>query len=138
MIRTLFVAFCMLGSGLAPAAPKIAPARVGEDYGEVDQTKKLNAEIKAKRQEALTLMREFENFQRVETERTDQEMVTRWDNQWLTIGLLICRKNPTLGCHSSFTQSKPRDITTQAPVAMVRTIAGTPASDDNRPPWKPF
>lgn len=193
MIRTLLVAFCMLTSGIALAAPKIASVRVGEIYRELDQTKKLNAEIKTKRQalltdarlnayrsafkeleqlqaqlikvadhdrstreslmktfnlkrqEALTLKREFENFQRLETEKIDKEMVTRME----IILTLIREKAAAVGQKNGYDwvidtsgktnsglpfvlySKQTEDITTDVLAAMGQTIAGAPPSDDN-------
>lgn len=193
MIRTFLVAFCMLASGIALAAPKIASVRVGEIYRELDQTKKLNAEIKTKRQalltdarlnayrsafkeleqlqaqlikvadhdrstreslmktfnlkrqEALTLKREFENFQRLETEKIDKEMVTRME----IILTLIREKAAAVGQKNGYDwvidtsgktnsglpfvlySKQTEDITTDVLAAMGQTIAGAPPSDDN-------
>ena len=193
MIRTFLVAFCMLASGIALAAPKIASVRVGEIYRELDQTKKLNAEIKTKRQalltdarlnayrsafkeleqlqaqlikvadhdrstreslmktfnlkrqEALTLKREFENFQRLETEKIDKEMVTRME----IILTLIREKAAAVGKKNGYDwvidtsgktnsglpfvlySKQTEDITTDVLAAMGQTIAGAPPSDDN-------
>lgn len=193
MIRTLLVAFCMLTSGIALAAPKIASVRVGEIYRELEQTKKLNAEIKTKRQalltdarlnayrsafkeleqlqaqlikvadhdrstreslmktfnlkrqEALTLKREFENFQRLETEKIDKEMVTRME----IILTLIREKAAAVGQKNGYDwvidtsgktnsglpfvlySKQTEDITTDVLAAMGQTIAGAPPSDDN-------
>jgi len=193
MIRFAFLIFCLLSTSVAMAAPKIASVRVGEIYRGLDETKKMNAEIAAKRQailkdprleayrtafkdleqlqaglikvashdrttrerlmqnfnlkrqEALTLKREFEEFQRSQTKSIDQEMVTRME----AILSDIRRKAEEFGKEQGYDwvmdvtgktntglpfvlYSKPSDdITNDVLSAMGQTIADTTPDDDN-------
>lgn len=98
-----------------------------------------------KRQEALTLKREFEEFQRLESKKIDQEMVTRME----AILTEIRRTAEALGKKNGYDwvmdisgktntglpfvlYSKPTDdITTDVLAAMGQTIAETTSDDDN-------
>lgn len=98
-----------------------------------------------KRQEALTLKREFEEFQRLETKKIDQEMVTRME----AILVEIRQTAEALGKKNGYDwvmdisgktntglplvlYSKPTDdITTDVLSAMGQTIAETSSDDDN-------
>jgi Skp family chaperone for outer membrane proteins len=182
-----------MATSVAMAAPKIAVVRVGDVYRELDRTKEMDAEIKAKRdailqnprleayraafkeleqlqaglvkvgdhdratrerliqsfnlkrQEALTLKREYESYQSGETKKIDKEMVSRME----TILAEIRAKAAELGQKNGYDwvmdisgktntglpfvlYSKPSDdITTDVLSAMGQTIADTTPGYDN-------
>lgn len=193
MTRFLLVVLCLVVAGVASAAPKIAVVRVGDIYRELDQTKKLNAEIQTKRQalladarleayraafkeleqlqaglikvadhdratrerlmqnfnlkrqEALTLKREYESFQLEQTKEIDKEMVTRMEAILADIrekAAAVGKKNgfdwvmdisgkTNSGLPFVLYSKQSEDITTDVLSVMGQTIAGTSSSDDN-------